>query len=47
MTARGNAEIMSFDAAGPKRELVRYLGTNEERWPQDIANSIQTPDSSG
>lgn len=36
MTARGNAEIMPFDAARAKRKLVRYLGTDERRWPQDF-----------
>jgi hypothetical protein len=27
---------MPFDVARAKRKLVRYLGTNEERWPRDF-----------
>ena len=36
VTAHGNAEIMPFDAARARRKLVRYLGTDERRWPQDF-----------
>jgi hypothetical protein len=34
--ACGNAEIVPFDAVRVKRKLVRYLGTDEKRWPQDF-----------
>lgn len=36
VTARGDAEIVPFDLARARRKLVRYLGTDEERWPQEF-----------
>ncbi|CAA9533294.1 MAG: hypothetical protein AVDCRST_MAG67-4445 [uncultured Solirubrobacteraceae bacterium] len=34
VTARGDAEVVAFDADRARRKLARYLGADESRWPQ-------------
>ncbi|CAN5744130.1 hypothetical protein BH20ACT2_BH20ACT2_25530 [soil metagenome] len=36
VTARGDAEVVPFDASRARRKLVRYLGEDEQRWPSDF-----------
>lgn len=33
VSARGEAELVPFDAARARRKLARYLGSDEARWP--------------
>jgi len=34
VTASGRAEVVAFDPARARRKLVRYLGSDEDRWDE-------------
>src|SRR4051794_8058512 len=37
VVARGEAEVVGFDAERAQRKLARYLGADRERWPERFA----------
>jgi nitroimidazol reductase NimA-like FMN-containing flavoprotein (pyridoxamine 5'-phosphate oxidase superfamily) len=38
--ARGRAELVPFDVPRGRRKLVRYLGTDEERWDERFVHYL-------